>query len=207
MAQEWDIKPCSGHCAQCGRPFEERESFVSALFEKSEERLKRQDFCLSCWEQARFETPPFSLWRTVYRKPPAAKPEPLRKETAESLLRKLVEREDPVEAGMMFVLAVMLERKRLLVEKDVQERNGETVRVYEHRKTGEVFLIPDPRMRLDELEQVQERLAQRLAAMLRGEEVAPEHSTEVAESAIAQTGEPGAVGPGEWSRSSVPEDG
>jgi hypothetical protein len=54
---------------------------------------------------------------------------------------------------------VMLERKRLLVERDVQHReDGKMIRVYEHRKTGEMFLIPDPRLRLDQLETVQQQV-------------------------------------------------
>ena len=35
---------------------------------------------------------------------------------------------------------------------------GLKVRVYEHRKTGETFVVPDPGLRLDELEQVQQEV-------------------------------------------------
>jgi hypothetical protein len=53
----------------------------------------------------------------------------------------------------------MLERRRILEEKDVKFRDdGVKVRVYEHKKTQEVFMIPDPQLRLDQLEQVQEEV-------------------------------------------------
>ena len=37
-------------------------------------------------------------------------------------------------------------------------RNGETVRVYEHRKTTESFIIKDPGIKLSELSEVQEQV-------------------------------------------------
>jgi hypothetical protein len=59
-------------------------------------------------------------------------------------------------ASARYLLAVMLERKRIL--KEIESKRGEDgilVRVYEHAKSGEVFVIPDPELRLDRLEQVQ----------------------------------------------------
>jgi hypothetical protein len=57
----------------------------------------------------------------------------------------------------------MLERKRVLVERDVTLRpDGMKLRIYEHRKTGEMFTIPDPDLRLDEVAAVQEEVNQLL---------------------------------------------
>jgi hypothetical protein len=53
----------------------------------------------------------------------------------------------------------MLERKKLLKEVETR-REGETVtRIFEHTKTGEVFVVPDPQLRLDQLESVQEEVS------------------------------------------------
>jgi uncharacterized protein (DUF2384 family) len=80
----------------------------------------------------------------------------LKKETAESLLRQFMETDDPSRRNAIFILAVMLERRRVLAERDVQAReDGVKVRVYEHRKTGETFLVPDPGLKLAELAHVQ----------------------------------------------------
>jgi hypothetical protein len=54
----------------------------------------------------------------------------------------------------------MLERKRLLRETDSQHGpDGQLTRVYEHTKTGEVFIIPDPQLRLDQIAEVQQQVA------------------------------------------------
>lgn len=101
----------------------------------------------------------FSVWKGTFQAelPP---PEVLKKETAESLLRKLIEKNDPHFRNAIFILAVMLERKRLLAEKEVRKQDDETVvRVYEHRQTGDTFIITDPMLNLNQIGQVQEEIA------------------------------------------------
>jgi hypothetical protein len=87
--------------------------------------------------------------------PPAAPPEPIQKETAETLLRKLVERNDPKEAPTRYILGAMLERKRILKIKTQLSRDGRRIFVYEHAKSGDLFQIEDPNLQLDQLESVQ----------------------------------------------------
>ena len=84
------------------------------------------------------------------------------KENAEELFRRLVAAADRANANACYVLAAMLERKRIL--KQIQTDNGEHGRVliYEHAKTGDVFVVPDPQLRLDELGGVQAEVAQLL---------------------------------------------
>jgi hypothetical protein len=59
----------------------------------------------------------------------------------------------------MFILAVMLERKRVFKVKEQIVRDGKRVFIYEQPKTGDVFTIADPDLRLDQLEQVQRDVA------------------------------------------------
>ena len=62
------------------------------------------------------------------------------KENVESLLRKRMRAEQPEDRDIIFILAVMLERKRILVERGVQPlADGLKIRVYEHRKTKRVL--------------------------------------------------------------------
>ena len=71
---------------------------------------------------------------------------------------------------VVFILAVMLERKKLLKERDVQKmEDGRKLRVYEHKKTGESFLIVDPELKLNALGDVQEQVALLLGAKPRSE--------------------------------------
>lgn len=157
MIQEWNIKPRHDQCHVCGKAFADAETLVSRLTFGAEGYV-REDYCGTCWaEPARQGA--LSVWRSVFRAPAPPPPEPLKKETAESLLRELMETEDPAKRNTIFILAVMLERRRILAERDVQIReDGVKVRVYEHRKSGESFLIPDPGLRLAELEDVQQEV-------------------------------------------------
>jgi hypothetical protein len=78
----------------------------------------------------------------------------------------------------------MLERNRLLVERDLQTNDqGTLIRVYEHKKTGETFLIPDPKLRLDQLEVVQQEVITLLGGPLRKGEPAAAPSCDVAPAA------------------------
>jgi hypothetical protein len=72
----------------------------------------------------------------------------------------LIESSDPAQASARYILAVMLERKRILRHRDtVREDDGTERLVYEHAKTGESFTIPDPHLRLDQLAEVQQQVA------------------------------------------------
>jgi hypothetical protein len=53
----------------------------------------------------------------------------------------------------------MLERKRILSPTATKEIDGAKMLFYENKKTGEVFLVRDPELRLDELAQVQDEVA------------------------------------------------
>lgn len=154
MNSEWNIKARGETCGRCGKAFQDEQPFMSRLVFAAE-GYQRLDACLGCWQE-NDKDGALSVWKSVFKLPPPPPPEPLKKETAESLLRQLMETDDPAQCNVIYILAVMLERRRVLVERDVQIRpDGLKVRFYEHRKTGETFVIPDPELRLAELESVQ----------------------------------------------------
>ncbi|HMP84539.1 MAG TPA: hypothetical protein PKA41_17735, partial [Verrucomicrobiota bacterium] len=99
-----------------------------------------------------------SHWQGVYEAPPPVV-DPIQKDTAESLLRKLIELNDPRYVPAGYILAVMLERKRILKVKEQILNEGKRTFIYEQPKTGDVFTITDPALRLDQLEQVQRDVA------------------------------------------------
>ena len=99
-----------------------------------------------------------SYWQSAYEPPAPPPPDPLPKEDAESLLRKMMERNDSSEMVARFILAVMLERKKILKHRETQ-KNADKILVYEHAKTGETFVIKDPQLRLDQLEEVQRKVS------------------------------------------------
>ena len=57
----------------------------------------------------------------------------------------------------------MLERKRVLKQVKTESRDGgRRVLMYEQDSTGDVFIVPDPQLRLDELENVQNEVGELL---------------------------------------------
>lgn len=167
LNQEWEIKPRALACKICATPFTGGQVYVSSLRRNGSE-YERSDCCENCWKQNTFGDA-FSVWRGVFQAEPLL-PEVLKKETAESLLRKLIEKNEPEHRNAIFILAVMLERRRILAEKEVQKKDPLTmIRVYEHRKTGEIFIVSDPMLNLDQLGHVQEEVS----ALLSGSEAMP----------------------------------
>ena len=122
----------------------------------------RGDYCRKCWEEIGKTGPCFSSWQGIYKSPPLPAEEPLKKETAESLLRRLIQEDDKSRKNVIYILAVMLERKRILAERDARFQEGIMVRVYEHKKTGETFVITDPGLKLDQLGEVEKEVAEML---------------------------------------------
>lgn len=155
----WKISKCAKNCHSCNMVFENGQSISSVLIhlDSGQERL---DFCSAC------PTPSsavLSMWKTRYVAMEASA-EPLKKESTESLLQKMLDggiEED--QRGVVFILAVMLERKKMLVEKEIyRDDAGYLWRIYEQRKSAETYLILDPELLLDELKEVQEKVIELL---------------------------------------------
>jgi len=177
MSQEWNIKSRAHVCSVCGQPLTDKAPVVSVLKE-TPDGYERFDSHPACWKSAERDWTPFSEWQGVYlAPPPPEQKETLKKETADELLRRLVSLDDPAMKNVVYVLAVMLERSKILVERDAKEQKDRTiVRVYEHRKTGESFVVLDPRIRLENLASVQAEVV----SLLSGEKTLGEVSREEA---------------------------
>jgi hypothetical protein len=159
---EWNIQSRAHACTACEQPFADQQPYHTVLFDDHAE-FKRHDLCETCWQRdfgpgVRERKGFISYWHGTYEAPPPPA-EVVPKENAESLLRKLIEQNDPAHAPAAYILAVMLERKRLLKVKEQVQREGQRVFIYEHPKTGDVFTITDPNLQLTQLAQVQHDVA------------------------------------------------
>ena len=162
MTFEWNIQSRAHACSACGKSFSDKQSYHTLLYDERGD-LKRLDICDACWQAqhsngARERKGFISYWHGIYEAPPPPS-DPIQKENAESVLRKLVELKDPNYGAAAYILAVMLERKRLLKVKEEVVREGQRVFVYEQPKTGDIFTIVDPNLQLNELEAVQREVA------------------------------------------------
>ena len=157
-AESWHVRSRSRECAASEKPFSDGETIVTALYPDPESSgYVRRDYSLEAWDAlpADAETP-FSFWKTTFSAPASGADEhPMEKLSAEELLRRLVDEDEEHTENTRYILAVMLERQKLLRETDSQRTPNGILRVYEHRKTGEVFLVRDPDIPLDKVEAVQ----------------------------------------------------
>ena len=165
MLQTWHIRSRANECALTGRPFDEGETFYTAIYFNPElNGYERRDVALDAWEQELAERTPFSYWKAVYEKVVVEeKPEITPKESALALLNRFIEEDDPKTENARYILTLMLERKKQLTPTSEKESEQGKMLFYENKKTGEVFIIRDPELRLDELEQVQDEVAALLA--------------------------------------------
>ncbi len=161
LADEWSIQHRAEACAVTGKPFAAGEHFYTLLY-RDEGGFRRQDLSEAAWQQRNENLQPFSFWRSRFEPPLAAPPEPLPKENAEELFRRLVAAADHANANACYVLAAMLERKRILKQIQAENRDHGRVLIYEHVATGDVFVVPDPQLHLDQLEAVQKEVVQLL---------------------------------------------
>ena len=187
---EWNIQTRSHNCQACEKTFFDKQLYHTLLFDEKQD-FRRLDICEPCWQgqysQGASDRKGFvSYWHGVYEAPPAAPPDAIQKENAESLLRKLIELNDPKYAAVGYILAVMLERKRLLKVKEQFMRDGQRIFIYEHPKTGDLFTISDPNLQLTQLEQVQRDVG---ALLEHGFNPSPELTS----AAAALENEPGVV--------------
>ena len=175
MSQEWNIRSRGHVCSACGKPLVDKAPVVSALRE-TPSGYDRYDCHPECWKAMERDWEPFSVWDGVYLAPvKEPKSEPVKKEDAGELLRQLIALDDPTMQNVVYVLAVMLERAKILVERDAKTlEDGKIRRVYEDRKQGDTFVILDPRLRLENLAEVQSQVVALLSGTKTLGEVAKE---------------------------------
>src|ERR1041385_7629259 len=95
---EWNIQSRGHLCQACHRHFADQEPFHTLLFD-DKQCYQRLDVCEAWWttpySQGATDRKGFvSYWQGVYQVPPPAPPDAIQKETAETLLRKLIEFND-----------------------------------------------------------------------------------------------------------------
>ena len=163
---DWKIRPRATECRACGVSFSDGQIYHTLLFDERREYC-RTDVCQDCWDNqyghgAMDRKGFISHWRAKFLPPPPSPPEPMQRETAESVLRKLSELGERRHHPACFILAAMLERKRVLKVREEAVREGSRVFVYEHATSGDIFAVHDPELKLTELASVQRDVAELL---------------------------------------------
>lgn len=159
LQEAWHIRSRARQCVVTGRTFRDGESIITGIFPDPESAgYLRKDFSQEAWNQRNGESETvFSYWQTVYQPALVQEADQVKvtKQGAEELLRALILEDEEHTENTRYILAIMLERHKLLRETDSQLLATGILRIYEHRKTGEVFIIKDPNISLDEVENIQ----------------------------------------------------
>ncbi len=158
---EWNIAARSRHCSRTGKPFREGDAFYTLLF-LQDGVFTREDLSESAYKNLDDGVAPFSFWKSRFEEPEdETEDDPLPPNNAETLLRELLAT-GPAQGmeNACYILALMLERKRTLRQMDARESGETRYLVYEHVKTGEVFMVADPELRLAEVECVQREVSE-----------------------------------------------
>ncbi|MFQ3671275.1 MAG: hypothetical protein SNJ84_07435 [Verrucomicrobiia bacterium] len=150
---EWNIKARSDACQITGKPFAEDEVFYTILVE-TQEGLIRQDLCEEAWANRNENIRPLSFWKSVFKPTPPPEPETVDRTDAESELRRLVDSDNPSDRTVCFLLAAMLERKRILRIQDRLTVGGLNKVIYVHTGTQETFVVDEPDIKLTELDRL-----------------------------------------------------
>lgn len=158
LQESWHLRNRSRECNITQTPFTEDQPIITAIFpDPDSSGYIRKDFCESAWaDRSPEDDPPFSYWRTKFQAKQTNESQPVvTKQNAEELLKQLVEDDQEHTENTRYILAVMLERQKILRETDTQPTPTGILRIYEHRKTGEIFIVKDPNIPLDEVEKFQ----------------------------------------------------
>lgn len=164
IQKDWKISRRHSKCTHTGEKFADGQSFYACIYDDPEnEGFLRKDFSEGAWKELSSTLQPFSFWKTTCKYPQEdTTPEVLGNESAETMLRRMIEEDEASTENARYILALMLERKKTLMPVGVKETESSRLLLYEHRASGDVFVIRDPRLKLDEVEKIQEEVSQLL---------------------------------------------
>ncbi len=164
ITDSWNIRPRANECSKTKQSFQDGESFYAAIFKDNESEIySRLDFSTKAWDELIDDNDKeglFSFWRSKFEEeaPPPSK-EVVAKESAESMLRRLIDENEERSENARYILAAMLERKKILKPVDIKEDANSKMLFYEHYKSGEAFIVRDPLLNLSELDAIQEEVS------------------------------------------------
>ncbi|MBI1871283.1 MAG: hypothetical protein HYS07_08840 [Chlamydiae bacterium] len=162
---EWEIQGLSQNCSGCQSSFQDQNPFYCFLLFPQGSIPQRKDFCKNCVDQAKADyvasSTIYSYWEGhVHILPLAPKPKPLPYERFETLLRKYIVSKEPHDQKFAYILALLLERKKILIHRESVRKEEAKNRflIYEHAETEESFILEDPTLTLSQVEEVQNEL-------------------------------------------------
>lgn len=188
IIQDWKIRSTHARCEVTGEPFADGQDFYTCIFEDpASDGFLRRDYSVPAWKDVRkkLDPAPYSFWKSTFKAPEReAEKETDSEASIEGMLRRFIDEDDPRTENARYILALMLERNKTLIPTDTKEAETRTLLFYEHADNGDVFIVADPGLRLDEIESVQREVSELLAEEER-------RAAESAAAVSAESAEPG----------------
>jgi hypothetical protein len=161
---DWKIAKPLREC-QCGRAFDEGDTYVAALFEQDDEFVRR-DYCPACWDAAQDKDACFSFWRATV--PP--KEEKRRLFADDSVLVdfffRLEPETDEQKRHFFYLLALILMRKKVLKFEDIERQDDAEFLILRMPSEDRTFRVLDPKLSEEQTGALQEQLGQILDIQL-----------------------------------------
>ncbi len=168
IIQDWKIRSTQARCEATGESFADGQTFFTCIFEDAEtDGFLRRDYSVEAWREVRktLSPAPYSFWKSTYKAPVSEAEDTTGAEASvEAMLRRFIDEDDSATENARYILALMLERNKTLIHADTKVAETRSLLFYEHADTGDVFIVADPGLRLDEVESVQREVSALLAA-------------------------------------------
>jgi len=162
MAKEYEIDKTAGRCVVCGEVVAPGEELVATVTEVDEE-LRRDDYCLACWEAAPKDDRPDVLgtWRTRVPRPKEKTKLLIDDDLLVDFFRRLEGDQTPARVNFRFVLALVLMRKKLLIYDRGEKRDdGTEIWTMHLRGLTDKYVVTDPHMDEDKIVEVSRQLGE-----------------------------------------------
>lgn len=160
-AMQHQVARSSGRCHATGRELKPGEVYFSALVD-TVTGPERRDYAKEAWQGPPPET--IGFWQARMPTPDgSAKPAPLSVDAMLELFDELTETGSPEDARLIYVLALLLIRRRALKLHSIEDEGGKSFLVVGRPKASETNRVIDPGISESEFPAVEAELAQRLS--------------------------------------------
>jgi len=157
---EFKIRSSGKECVDCRKRFQVGEPFYS-LLRLEGERAEREDRCGRCWEA--FRAPRECVWWRTRRREDKSGKARLDFESIQALFYQVLEDPRPEVAGLRYVTALLLVRKKKLrLVGTGRGESGEVLRLETPGGEGKLLEVPVPDLDEEALQTLKDQLKEAL---------------------------------------------
>lgn len=122
---------------------------------------RREDYCEKCWEGlVSFDSSKeYSYWQGRFKLIPFPMEEKIEEPLLKRLLKKWIDSTERLHHCFCYIITLNLERSKTFQAKpSLKDAQGKEKLVYEDKNTGETYILEDPGLTLEKLDEVEKEL-------------------------------------------------